>query len=168
MFLSCLNPGKPAFAISSSAILFVVSCFSFADRSALSQAAAGHAQRHEPDPAAHGLSALRLRLGLRAGPVALGRPARSLRIEARLRHRHHRLVHLRLSHRLRRLPRRQRRLHRHLHSPRALRPLPGPSFPATAASSPPGFPLPSAAAPPPSSTPRSISRCPSLRPSSDG
>ena len=71
-------------------ILFVVSCFSFADRSALSQAVSCDAEDPEPDAASDGLSALRLRMGLRAGPIALRRPARSLRIEARLRHRHHR------------------------------------------------------------------------------
>ncbi len=42
-------------------------------------------------------------MGLRAGTIALRRAARPIRLETRLRHRDHSLVHLRISHRLRRI-----------------------------------------------------------------
>ena len=100
------------------------------------------------------------------GQLPSGGLARSLRIEARLRHRHHSVVDLCISHRLCRLRGRQRGLHRDFCSEDTVRVWRNRrSFPAMAASSPPGFPPRNADAHRRSSTRRNTSRCPSSRPS---
>src|ERR1019366_4327639 len=67
-----------------------------------------------PESAEDGISPVWIRLGLCAGSVAFRRVARSLWIEARLRHRNHLVVDLRISHRFCGLRGCERGLHRDL------------------------------------------------------